>query len=150
MSTTATVPTTTPATVPVVSPDQTARFSDADWSRVATLVATGLPRGHALAVVQQQRDARMSDRPAGRVVSRSDVRARETVVGFDSDGAPIVRAVKVRPHQAYRVVGSTGVGSSALAVPTTAPDASALRAVEAFRASGRPSALAVARAALGA
>lgn len=147
MSATTTVPTVT-TTVPVVSPDQTARFSDADWSRVAVLVATGLPRGHALAVVQQQRDARMSARPAGRVVSRSDVRARETVVGF-KDGAPIVRAVKPRPHQAYRVVGSTGVGSSALAVPTTAPDASALRAVEAFRASGRPSALAIARAALG-
>lgn len=136
-------------TVPTVSPDQTARFSDADWSRVAVLVATGLPRGHALAVVQQQRDARMSARPAGRVVSRSDVRARETVIGFDSDGAPIVRAVKPRAQQAYRVVGSTGVGSSALRVSPAVVAGALASGRETTMAAARANALAIARAALG-
>lgn len=139
-------------TVPTVTPDQTARFSGADWSRVATLVASGVPRGHALAVVQQQRDARLAGRPAARVVSRSAKRERVTAVDRidPRTGMEAIRPVADHAYRPYRVAGTTSVGSSALAVPTTDPVASRLRAVEAFRASGRPSALTVARAALGA
>ena len=130
-----TVPTVTPVTVPVTTPDQTARFSEADWTRVATLVSHGVPRSHALAVVQSQRDARIATRPSTRVVSVERAHVRQTA-GDRIDpatGLPVIRPVADHAHRPYRVVGTTAIDQRAL---TTRDD-------------GRPSVLASARAALG-